>query len=310
LAVLVGIKTASCLIHGIVMPCHFTNPCTSYWISGALSLKKSVPKIPSCRIEKFSGTTSILSGYHTRETWIEPTNSTKPSFISIIYNLSSLRMCVSVCTFLALTSLGSAPMSIMKTRSGSSPSTDIVMTEETDNFFGFITATLRSLSSVPSPESLSRSPDVSYSDRSRFIRWPRVSPIIAPWIIVLTFATFFNFVSYILTIIALFEVPFVSYTCRFITPIIWFDVHCYIARTNSIGFVVIVFFIFPFSSLKTSWGREATDSPRGNLREEVYTYYGSHLALSSSLIRRLDHFIHFGGWEIVSFFYYCLNVTK
>jgi len=136
----------------------------------------------------------------------------------------SLKMCVSVCTFLALISLGSAPVSIMKTRSGSSPSTDIVVTGETDNFFGFITATLRSLSSVPSPESLSRPPDVFCSGPLE-IR-PLAASILNNCSVnycidvcdILQFRVLYSL--YILIIIALFEVPFVSYTCRFTVPII------------------------------------------------------------------------------------------
>jgi len=47
MAVLTRIKTRSCLVHEIVMPCHFTNSCTLYRISvGALSFEKSIPKIP------------------------------------------------------------------------------------------------------------------------------------------------------------------------------------------------------------------------------------------------------------------------
>jgi len=139
------------------------NPCTSYWISvvwGIVFQEYSIPKIPFWGIGKLLGTISILSGCLMSETWIEPSDSTK--FItSIICNLSSLRIYVPGCIFLALIRLGSVPVSIMKTRSGSSPSRDIVVMGEAENFFGFITATLRSSPLVPSLESLSHSPDVS-----------------------------------------------------------------------------------------------------------------------------------------------------
>jgi len=56
--------------------------------------------------------------------------------------------------------------------------------------------------------------------KSRFICWLReisqVSRRIILWIIVLTFATFFNFVLYILIITTLFEVLFISYYSRFL----------------------------------------------------------------------------------------------
>jgi len=113
--------------------------------------------------------------------------------------------------------LGLAPMSIMKMRSGSSPSTDIVVMREAENFFGFITETLHSLPLVPSPESLS--PDVSCSG-SLEIRSlaSRSSASFSKnysmnYCIDIFRHSSISFTSYILTITALFEVPFVSYSC-------------------------------------------------------------------------------------------------
>jgi len=123
----VGIKIASYLVHGIVMPCHFTNPCTSYRISvGVLSFKESIPKISSWGIGKLLGTTSIVSRCPMNETWTESNDSTKPSVTPIISNLSSLRICVFVYILLALIWLCLAPVSSMKTRSEIN-STEIVM---------------------------------------------------------------------------------------------------------------------------------------------------------------------------------------
>jgi len=90
-------------------------------------------------------------------------DSRKPSVISTICNLSSLKICVSGCELLALIRLDSAFVSSMKTRySESNPSTDIVIME-TGNFLRFITPTLHSLLSVPFPESLSYLSDIFWS---------------------------------------------------------------------------------------------------------------------------------------------------
>jgi len=121
LAVLAGIKAASCLVHVIAMPCHFTSPCTSYRISiGALSFKKSFRKISTWGIAKLSGTTSILSGYPMSEIWTEPSDSKKLSITLTICNFSFLRVCVSRC-ILHFIRLGSAPVSNTKRRSGFNP---------------------------------------------------------------------------------------------------------------------------------------------------------------------------------------------
>jgi len=95
--------------------------------------------------------------------WTKSSDLTKLSVIPTICNLSFVRICASGCTFLALIRLGSAPVSIMKTRSGNNPLLDIIVMGEAGHFLEFIIAILHSLPLVPSPEFLSRSLDVSYS---------------------------------------------------------------------------------------------------------------------------------------------------
>jgi len=200
----------------------------------------------------------------------------------------------------------------MKTRFGSNSSTDIVVMGETKNFLEFITTTLYSLPPVPSPESLLCSPDVSCSDplKVRPSVLPRgvsrVSRRIIPWIIVLTFTTFFNFMPYILTI-TLFEVPFIFYYSRFLTPTIWmtrngFKLFAWILQT------VIAFLSF----YSLFWGRspkkfrEIPKSPSEAeiwrriwrsvySREEVYTRYARYVTSSSWFALSTISYILAGG---------------
>jgi len=161
---------------------------------------------------KLIGTISILNRCPMNKTSTEPSDSTKPVILTIC-NLYSLRICASRYTFLALLSLSSVPSAFCKSvHSGSNPITNIVATiGEAENFkVYYCDSIFFSIGSISWDLSHRR-----YLTRacSRSICWPRnVSRV--SWrnitcIYVLTFATFFNFVPYILTITALFEVPFI-----------------------------------------------------------------------------------------------------
>jgi len=89
--------------------------------------------------------------------------------------------------------------------------------------------------------------------RSRSVRWPRrVSRKIILWTIV-KLAIFFNFVLYILTIMALFEVPFTSYYCRFIDSTVWIARYGFIVKLiTRILPAAIVSLISPFVLLRAA----------------------------------------------------------
>jgi len=231
LVVLAGIKTASYLIHGIVMLCHFMNHCTLYLISiGALSFKKSVSKIPFWGIEKLSGTTSILSRYPISETWTELSDSTKSSVTPTICNLFSLKICVSaytaytaykLLTLIRLDFLIGFGARIKHENEFWEYSFDKVIMGKAGNFLRFITATLFLWFHLLCFYHIYQTYPVRA--RSRSVHWPwevlRVSQGSIPWIIVLTFATFLDFyiphIPLILTITALFGIPFIFYYCWF-----------------------------------------------------------------------------------------------
>jgi len=151
-------------------------------------------------------------------------------------------------------------VSIMKTRFGSNPSTDIVMTEEAENFvFGIIAATLRSPLLVLSLTSLSRSPDVSCLGPLE------ISPLVSRG------STSFPkdyFVNYcigacdILRFHALYSYnngtvwDSIRFLCRFTTPTTSCFADCIVILVIRVRSVVIVSLIPSFNhfTLRAGWG--------------------------------------------------------
>jgi len=148
LIVLERIKIASCLVHGIVILCHFTNPCTSYRICvETLFFKKSQN---FCLKDWEIVSDDIHPTCSMNQTWIEPSNSTKPSVTPTIRNLSFFQgfQCLNVCFLL----WQDYYRCLYRTRVLGV--THIVVIGEAANFVGFITAILHFLLLIPSPESL------------------------------------------------------------------------------------------------------------------------------------------------------------
>jgi len=129
--------------------------------------------------------------------------STWPGTIPVRCSVSSQRTRVSGSSFLVLTRLGMAPVSIINLVSIWSPKADIVTVKASGKFLGFINASLE----VLHPESRSHLPDVMCSAPPDPVisEERRISRIRVFHIIVFSFAALFNLMPRCLTILAPFE---------------------------------------------------------------------------------------------------------